>query len=424
VSRHYLFTLWDGSGTVPPELSLARAVIERGHHVTVLADPTIEPEAMAAGADFRSWREAPHLRSRRPQDDYLRDFEVDNPPELIARLCERLICGPASAYAAETTSAIREVRPDAVVSSAFLLGPQIAAEAAGLPVAALFSNIYPLPAPGLPPFGAGLAPARDEDERQMHAEIGQEGGAMWNAHLGPLNAARAELGLAPLAGVWEQLDHAERVLVLSSPAFDFPAQLPDNVRFVGPRLDDPAWAEEWQPPAGDEPVVLASLSAANMDQLALLRRIVDALGALPVRGVVTTGHAIDPEELPSHPQVQVLRSAPHRAVLAHASAVVTHGGHGTVIKALAADTPLLVLPMGRDQLDNATRVTERGAGLRLEPDAGADAIAAAVRRLLDEPGFRDAAARLGARLRAEAQGDEAAAELEGLARNDRQTVPA
>ena len=424
MSRRYLFTLWDGSGTVPPELSLARALIERGHRVAVLADPTIEPEAMAAGADFRLWRDAPHLRSRRPQDDYLRDFEVDNPAELIARLCERLICGPASAYAAETTSAIGELRPDAVVSSAFLLGPQIAAEAAGLPVAALFSNIYPLPAPGLPPFGAGLAPARDEDERQMHAAIGREGGAIWNAHLAPLNAARAELGLAPLSGVWEQLDHAERVLILSSPAFDFPAQPPANVRYVGPRFDDPAWAEEWQPPAGDEPVVLASLSTANMNQLALLRRIVDALGALPVRGVVTTGHAIDPEELPSHPQVQVLRSAPHRAVLEHASAVVTHGGHGTVIKALAADAPLLVVPMGRDQLDNATRVTERGAGLRLEPDAGADAIAAAVRRLLHEPGFREAAARLGDRLRAEAHGDKAAAELEGLVRNDRQTVPA
>jgi MGT family glycosyltransferase len=424
MSRRYLFTLWDGSGTVPPELSLARELIERGHRVTALADPTIEPEAVAAGADFRAWREAPHLRSRRPEDDYLRDFELDNPPELIARLCERLMCGPASAYAAETTSVIRDVCPDAVVSSAFLLGAQIAAEAARLPTAALFSNIYPLPAPGLPPFGAGLAPARDDEERQLHAAIAQQGGAMWNAHLAPLNTARAELGLAPLSSVWEQLDHAERVLVLSSPAFDFPAQLPDNVRYVGPRFDDPGWAQGWQPRAGDEPLVLVSLSTSNMDQLALLRRIVDALGELPVRGVVTTGHAIDPDELPSHPQVQVLRSAQHRAVLEHASAVVTHGGHGTVIKALAADAPLLVLPMGRDQLDNATRVTERGAGLRLEPDAGTDAIAAAVRRLLDEPGFRDAAARLGAQLRAEAQGDQAVAELEALARNDRETIPA
>ena len=194
--------MWDGAGTVPPELSVARALIERGHRVTVLGDPTIEPEATAVGAGFWPWHEAPHLRSRRPEDDYIRDFEVDNPPELIARMCERIICGPAAAYAAETASSRGELGPDAVVSSAFLLGPQIAAEAAGLPVVVQFANIYPLPAPGVPPFGAGFAPARNEQEREMYAAIGRESGAMWNAHLAPLNAARAEHGLAPLEGVW------------------------------------------------------------------------------------------------------------------------------------------------------------------------------------------------------------------------------
>ena len=227
---------------------------------------------------------------------------------------------------------------------------------------------------------------------------------MWNAHLAPLNAARAEHGLAPLEGVWEQLDHAHRVLVLSSSDFDFPGQLPDNVRYVGARLDDPAWAEDWAPPAGGEPLVLASLSTANQEQLSLLRRIIDALGSLPVRGVVTTGHAIAPEELPSPANVSVVRSAPHSAILEQAAAVVTHGGHGTVIKALAADVPLLVVPMGRDQLDNATRVTERGAGLQLGQDAEPEAIAQAVRSLLDEPGFREAAARLGAQIRDDASG--------------------
>jgi MGT family glycosyltransferase len=414
MSRHYLFTLWDGAGTVPPELSVARALIQRGHRVTVLGDPTIEAEARAAGAVFRPWREAPHLKSRRPEDDFLRDFELTSPPELIARLAERLICGPAAVYAADTTAAIRELEPDAVVSSAFLLGPQIAGEAAGLPVAAQMANIYPLPVPGRPPFGPGFAPARGKEERELHAAITQESVEMWNAHLAPVNAARIELGLEPLSGVWEQLDRAERVLVLSSSAFDFAGEFPANVRYVGARLDDPAWAEEWQPPAGEEPLVLASLSTSNMEQHEPLRRIVDALGALPVRGVVTTGHAIDPEALPSPARVQVVRSAPHSAVLAHASALVTHGGHGTVIKALAADVPALVLPMGRDQLDNAARVTERGAGLRQEPDADTEAIAAAVRRLLDEPSFREGAARLGAQLRAEAKSDRAVEELEDL----------
>ncbi len=133
-----------------------------------------------------------------------------------------------------------------------------------------------------------------------------------------------------------------------------------------------------------------------------------------MRGVVTTGHAIAPEELPSPANVSVVRSAPHSAILEQAAAVVTHGGHGTVIKALAADVPLLVVPMGRDQLDNATRVTERGAGLQLGQDAEPEAIAQAVRSLLDEPGFREAAARLGAQIRDDASGDDAVAELERL----------
>ena len=80
--------------------------------------------------------------------------------------------------------------------------------------------------------------------------------------------------------------------------------------------------------------------------------------------------------------------------------------------------PLLVVPMGRDQLDNATRVTERGAGLQLGQDAEPEAIAEAVRRLLDEPAFAEHAAQLGARIREDAAGDAAVAELEALPARD------
>jgi MGT family glycosyltransferase len=203
------------------------------------------------------------------------------------------------------------------------------------------------------------------------------------------------------------------VLVLTSPSFDFPAQLPANVRYAGPRFDDPAWVEPWQAPPGDAPLVLVSLTTGYMDQLGVLRRIVEGVGGLHVRAVVTTGNAIDPADVPAPANVQVLRSAPHGAILEEASAVVTHGGHGTVIKALAAGVPALVLPMGRDQLDNAARVVARGAGLRLKPSASSGAIAAAVRRLLDEPEHREGARRLGAKLRAETQRDLAADEIEG-----------
>lgn len=410
---HFLFTLWDGAGTLPPELSVARALVERGHRVSVLSDPTAEREALAAGADFTPWREAPHLRSRRAEDDYIRDQEARTPPQLIARLCERLICTPSGLHAAETTAAVERLQPDAVVSSSMLLGPQIAGEAAGLPVTALMPNIYFLPVPGRPPFGTGWQPARGPLGRARDRAVTAVGGRAWRAGLEPLNATRTRYGLTPLAHVWEQLDHAHRVLVLSSRSFDDPSPLPPNVRYVGARLGDPGWVEPWRPPAGNDPLVLVALSSGAQDQLAVLRRIVEGVGSLPVRAVVTTGHAIDPEDVPAPRNVQVLRSAPHAQVLGQAAAVVTHGGHGTVLRALAAGVPSLVLPMGRDQLDNAARVVERGAGLRLKPSAKPSVIAAAVRRLLDEPRHREGARRMAAALQAEAGRDEAADELEG-----------
>jgi UDP:flavonoid glycosyltransferase YjiC (YdhE family) len=86
-----------------------------------------------------------------------------------------------------------------------------------------------------------------------------------------------------------------------------------------------------------------------------------------------------------------------------------------VIKALAAGVPVVAIPLGRDQLDNAARVAHHGAGLRLKPNAGPEAIARAVRRVLDEPSFAAGAQRLADAIAAETAEDRAAAELEALA---------
>ena len=150
----------------------------------------------------------------------------------------------------------------------------------------------------------------------------------------------------------------------------------------------------------------------------MLQSVTTALGELPVRGVVTTGPAVPIETIRSPENVTVVERAPHSEVLRHASAVVTHAGHGTVIKALAAGVPVVAMPLGRDQLDNAARVVHHGAGLRLKPKAKPDAIAKAVRRLLDEPSFAAAAERMAAAIAAETAEDQAAAELEALASLD------
>ncbi|HUR86266.1 MAG TPA: glycosyltransferase [Solirubrobacteraceae bacterium] len=412
----YLFTMIDAGGNVPPELAAARGLVERGHDVTIVGDPTMADEAAAIGARFRVWQQARQRPSRRREDDLIRDYELRTPSQQVG-LMREILFGWAPGYAADTTEALRSEEFDALVSCFFLVGSQIAAEARGLPYAVLVPNLWGEPGTGLPPFGPGLQPAGGALGRSRDAMMIRVGRKMWNKGLPELNGLRRAYGLGPVAGVFEQFHHAERLLVLSAQAFDFPAdRMPANLRYAGPVLDDPTWVEPWSAPAGDDPLVLVALSTTFQDHELTLQRILDAIGSLPVRAVVTTGPAIEPRSLRAPANAQVVESAPHNAILREAAAVVTHAGHGTVMKALAADVPLLCLPMGRDQNDNAARVVAHGAGLRLRPKAPSPNIARDVRRLIAEPAFRRGAARLGEAVRDAARDGTAVAEIEGLVR--------
>jgi UDP:flavonoid glycosyltransferase YjiC (YdhE family) len=113
------------------------------------------------------------------------------------------------------------------------------------------------------------------------------------------------------------------------------------------------------------------------------------------RVVVTVGPHGDPAALGPQPdRVHAARFIPQSLLLPRCAAVISHGGSGTVLGTLAAGVPQLCLPQGADQFLNAAAVARSGAGLQLVPDeVTADAVEAALRRLLDEPEFRLAAAR-------------------------------
>ena len=161
--------------------------------------------------------------------------------------------------------------------------------------------------------------------------------------------------------------------------------------------------------------MLVGFSTTFQNHAGILQRTVDALSELPVRAVVTLGGSIRPDEVRAAANTAVVDSAPHNVVMREAALVITHGGHGTVTKALLHGLPQLVIPHGRDQVDNAVRVMHRGAGLTLDPSADTAALRAAIQRLLDEPGFTAQAVALGARIREEAEARCAASRLEALA---------
>lgn len=409
-SRTYLFVLTDAGGTVPPELGVVRRIVARGHRVTVLAEASMADQVRQTGAAYL------HGSGHAPGE--FRDWELKTPTSLARGMAEYMISGPAPVQARDTVAAIEETRPDLVVTSAFAVGAMIAAEARGVPFDVLLPNVYPLPAEGMPPFGAGLSPAQGPLGRLRDRVLSTASRRLFDRYsLAPVNEVRAEHGLDPITTTSDQQSRARRQLVLSSAAFDFPAVLPENARYVGPILDDPVWAADtpWTVPVGNGPLVLVAMSSTFQGHIDCLQRITDALGSLSVRGLVTTGPAVAADAIHTAANVTVVESAPHREVMRQADLVVTHGGHGTVIKALAAGLPLVILHHGRDQADNAVRVTTRAAGVAVSRRASAEKIARAIAEVLGDPRYRRAAAELGAVVARDAAGPALVDELERVA---------
>ncbi|HET7463260.1 MAG TPA: nucleotide disphospho-sugar-binding domain-containing protein [Longimicrobium sp.] len=418
-ARSYLFVTVEAGGNVPPVLGLARRLAARGHRVRVLTEPCLLRAVEAAGADFVPFTR--HFTRSDRTRDLAGDWAARTPAGALRAVFANVVFGPARGVAEETRRAIEAERPGVVVADVMTPGALLAAEAAGVPRVVLFHMPEYLPGPGRPAAGPGFLPRTDAVGRVRDALMTRLFHALLGGSLTPFNDARRALGLPPLGAareLVEQYHAADLRLIQTSRAFDFPiTPPPPNVRDVGPVLDDPDWAGAWQSPwpADDpRPLVVASLSSTFQDQGGVLRRIIAALGSLPVRALVTLGPAMAAERFDVPANVVTAASAPHAQVFPHAAAVVTHAGHGTVMRALAHGLPLLCLPMGRDQDDNAARVFARGAGLRLRPSATPRRIAAAIGRLLSEPGFRAQAERLGAIIRADVAEDRAVQELEAV----------
>ena len=418
--RRFLFTTWEGGGHVQPIIDVAAGLISRGHDCLVVSDACNKLEADAAGVPFRPWRAAPSRTDRSPEADPLRDWEAESPLAIIQGLCDGVIARPARGYAVDVAEILRDFDADVIVSQELLFGVMLAAEAAGKLLALFAANIWSLPTlEGAPPFGAGLSPPSTDEERAMYAMVAAHTRAAFQYGLADLNAARADSGLPPLNDLFDQLNAASRILLGASHAFDYALDpVPEPFTYVGPYLSDPVWTEPFELPSTFDSarrLVLVSFSSMYQGQEPVLRQVIAALAELPVNAVVTLGPVLDPADFPASSNVAVVRSAPHSQLLGRACLFITHCGHGSTLRPLMAGVPLLCIPLGRDQPDNAARVVTAGAGLRLSKDATAQDIRSSVESLLAEPAYAIAAKALGAQIRQDAAARNAEDILEALA---------
>jgi UDP:flavonoid glycosyltransferase YjiC (YdhE family) len=158
----------------------------------------------------------------------------------------------------------------------------------------------------------------------------------------------------------------------------------------------------WIAAGHSRPLAYLRLGTYVSGQVDSLRAAAAGLGSLDVDTLVTVGPDGDPSALgPLPASMRVERFVPQGVLLPHVDLVAHHGGSGTMLGGLAHGLPQLVMPHGADQFVNAEALLASGAGLRMLPEEiTPESVADAVRALLSEPAYRDAAAGLAAEIAA------------------------
>jgi UDP:flavonoid glycosyltransferase YjiC (YdhE family) len=351
-----LFVTYEAGGNVPPALGLAQRLAAEGGRALVLGTPSQHAVVTAAGLEFEPFGTEQPYRTLVPV----------NPAANLSQVSRTVA---SKDIALDVIRVARRESPDVVVVDCMLLRPLEASIRAGFRTVTL---VHSLPSYFAGPFAKG-----------------------------PVGGAAVLRGLRP-GRIWSA---AAGTIATVLPGFDTggPGPWPDlhEVGPVTPKSNSvPAVAAAER---RDRPRVLIALSTNWFPgQEKTMQKLLDAVDGLDLDVVVTTGPSIDPATLRSPANAAIYQRADHDQLLAGVDLVVGHGGHGTTMRALARDVPLLIVPSFKfaDQPTVGQRVQDCGAGRTLPATTSMADLRQAITSLAAPGPHREGAAELGARLRA------------------------
>jgi UDP:flavonoid glycosyltransferase YjiC (YdhE family) len=358
-----LFTFAGGSGHFEPLVPIARASLEAGHSVAFAGQSAMIAAIEKAG--FTAFDTGGATLSSRPKRLPLLKVDLEREDHDLREGFARRTAGKR---ADSILALCADWQPDLLVCDEIDFGAMVAAERCGLPYATV------------------LVIAAGSFVREQ--VVGP-----------PLHELRAAHGLPPDP----RLEMLSRYLVLSpappsyrDPAFALPATA-QAIRPLGlsPAQDNPA--PPWSVQLPGAPSVYFTLGTVfNVESGDLFERVLAGLRELPINVIATVGREIDPQEFGPQPaNIQIARYIPQSALLPHCGLVISHGGSGSVMGALAYGRPMVLIPMGADQPLNAARCMDLGVARVLDAlEATPEMVGAAVSAVLGDPAYRRAAERL------------------------------
>ncbi len=397
-----LFSTTAGAGHFGPLAPIARACTAAGHEVRVAAPASFAGHVEAAGLVHAPFADVPP-EVMGPVFGGLGSMTMEDANATVVRE----IFGRLDAQAAlpGVAAIVSEWRPDVILRDPLELASLATAELEGIPhleVAIGMGSMVGWAAEYLSdPLAeldviAGLEPGRTA-AAMAGARVLSSVPASVDTALGPDTTAREPGAGAP---VGSDARPTWRYRAIDGSGGD--GSLP------------PAWGD---PDAPLVYVTFGSVTGGLPEFNGVFRSSLDALADLPVRVLLTTGRATDPESLRPWPANTLVQQWwPQEDVMPQASAMVGHGGFGTTLAALAAGVPQVIVPLfAYDQAINAAQVHNVGAGIRLDgAPAAMGELTYAVSTLLGDAHFRAGAAAVAAEIASLPSTSEIVATIESL----------
>lgn len=410
-------------------LPFAARLVEGGHRVLWYAGRRFSDQIEAVGAEPVPYVEAFDFGDLAIEEAFP-DLAGLSGVRGIRRAFAEIFVGHAPQRVADLQQLLAREHVDAMLCDGLMYGVGLCHELGGPPWATFGDGPLPFEDADTPPFGPALLPMAGPVGRLRNRVVGELGRrVVFRPAQRRYDQVRAELGLG--RGRGDVLDEATSPylhLQGCTPSFEYPHRtLPPQLHWVGALRPDPP--RDWTPPSwwpevasAERPVVLVSQGSLRPDVTELLLPAVTGLAADDVLVVVTTG-AADPAELerahggPLPTNVRCTQFVPYDTLLPHVRVFVTNGGYSGVTLALAHGVPLVQAGVTEEKAEIAARIHWTGVGVRLGTTRpSGTAVRDGVRRVLAEPRFRAAAARVRSEMVEHDAGREGAALLAELAR--------
>jgi MGT family glycosyltransferase len=365
--------------------ALASALIDRGHRVTFFQQADARRWLTDPRVGFHALGAASHPRGSLA--GVLRRAATSNNP-LRLRGVIRDLCATTRMLCRELPQALTQNRIDALLCDQMEAAGGLVAEALDVPfisvACALPVNREPGIALAVMPFAYGT----DERSRRLYEGSQRVYDWLMRPLRDVIRAACRDLAIEPRDALHQCLSPYAQISQ-TIVGFDLPRQqLPATFHAVGPlRTPEHHAPGDWAIDP-ERPFIFASLGTLQGGRMNMFRQIAKACARLDAQLMVAHCGGLDPAQqarLTRSGATWVVDFAPQQWVLDKADAVITHGGLNTVMDAIKARTPVLVMPIGFDQPGVAARVSHAGVGMNLSRRARAPRIHDALTRLLEHP---------------------------------------